>query len=101
MSNEEMRKEFEAAAESKFKNVDFSICTAERGYIYSVGEYTQPALQTMWWAWQTSRAAIEVELPGMPKAQRSDEEATFSAGGCDMLRQCRKAIESAGLKVKP
>jgi hypothetical protein len=52
-------------------------------------------------AWKASRAALVVELPKPPTAQRSDEEATFSAGGCDMLRKCQKALEAAGITVKP
>lgn len=46
------------------------------------------------------RASVVVELPKMPTAQRTDEEATFSAGGCDMLRKCRAAILAAGGSVK-
>lgn len=52
-----------------------------------------------WKAWQASRESLVINLPVMPKAQRSDEEATFSAGGCDMLSKCIKSIEAAGFKV--
>ncbi len=54
---------------------------------------------TDWLAWKASRESLVINLPVMPKAQRSDAEATFSAGGCDMLSKCIKSIEAAGLKV--
>jgi len=50
--------------------------------------------------YRNGRASVVVELPKMPTAQRTDEEATFSAGGCDMLRKCRAAILAAGGSVK-
>lgn len=58
---DKMREKFEAAVEAKFKNVDFSLCTAEEGFILCVGEYKQPSLQTMWWAWQAALGGVETE----------------------------------------
>ena len=65
------------------------------------GEYVHEPAQDQWDSWQASRESLVINLPVMPKAQRSDEEATFSAGGCDMLSKCIKSIEAAGLKVTP
>lgn len=63
-----------------------------------LGAFTQAHWRA---AWHSSREAIVIDLPPMPAAQRTDEEATFSAGGCDMRRKCADAIKAAGLKVKP
>ena len=91
MSTEVMRKEFEVWAESRGLDL----------YCSRDSVYEEAETQWAWSAWKASRAALVVALPLPPKAQRSDEEATFSAGGCDMLRKCQKALESAGITVKP
>lgn len=66
---------------------------------FNDGEYQGFTVQHCWEAWKASRDSLTIELPPMPKAQRSDEEATYSAGGCDMRHKCSKAIEAEGLKV--
>jgi hypothetical protein len=92
--SEKMREEFEAWAATKgWESRNMKRRTD--------GGYDDWSVQPMWLSWQASRAALVIELPPMPTAQRTDEEATFSGGGCDMRRRCSKAIEAAGLKVKP
>jgi hypothetical protein len=59
--------------------------------------YAEPARE--WKVWQASRAALVIELPPVQMAQRSDEEATFSAGGNDMRRKVIKVIEACGVKA--
>lgn len=82
---------------------EFEVWFAETYPIGNLERNTEEVLRKMIasQAWEASRARLLIELPPMPKAQRTDEEATFSAGGCDMRRKCLKAIEAAGLKVKP
>lgn len=91
MGNKKMRAEFEGYIKDRGHAIDWS---SERGV------YVDYVVQVAWLSWRDSRAAMVVDLPAMPKAQRSDEEATFSAGGSDMLRKCAKAIEAAGVRVK-
>jgi hypothetical protein len=93
MTEDKMREEFEAWA--------VSICRDVTRYDDGACEYACMDTESDWLCWQASREALVIELPPLPKAQRSDEEATFSAGGCDMLRKCAKAIEAAGIKVQP
>lgn len=94
MSVEKMRDAFEAAIAEEAGEPLVAIQLSRMADSYS----TSPLIYA-WWAWQQSRKEILIELPPMPLAQRTDEEATFSAGGCDMRRKCSKAIEAAGLKV--
>lgn len=96
MSNDKMREEFEAAIAEEAGQPLVAIQLSRMADSYSTS-----ALIYSWWAWQQSRKALVIELPAMPKVQRSDEEETFSAGGCDMRRKCAKAIEACGLRVVP
>ncbi|MHA6234240.1 hypothetical protein [Pseudomonas fluorescens group sp. PF-69] len=93
---DKMRDEFEAAIAEEAGQPLTAIQLSRKDDSYS----TSPLIYA-WWAWRQSRKAIVIELPPMPTAQRTDEEATFSGGGCDMRRKCSKAIEAAGLKVQP
>lgn len=52
-----------------------------------------------WWAWQASRAAIEVVLPS-PNNDYSYSDRGI-ADACEHHRRAILAIESLGLKVKP
>lgn len=93
--NDKMRDEFETAIAEEAGQSLTAIQLSRMADSYSTS-----ALIYAWWAWQASRKVMVIELPEMPKAQRTDEEATFSAGGCDMLRKCKKSIEAAGLMVR-
>jgi len=79
MGNDKMRDEFESWANSLF----YPLETHENGL------YVKLVVQDMWAAWQASRAAVVVELPG---------NVHHTASG--MRLGCQEAIEAAGLQVK-
>lgn len=87
--NDKMREEFEAAVLSEYPNQNMGK--------FASGEYQSTTIEHCWWAWQASRASIEVELP--------DYTNPFYGGDnfdeCQYAADCEKAIEAAGLKVKP
>ncbi|MBC8786362.1 hypothetical protein [Pseudomonas fluorescens] len=87
MSTEKMREEFEAA----FLAEEVSLCgEGMRSSALYMIEQDTVNVRSAWWAWQASRAAIEVELPA-PAVQ---------GGNCIRDHAIREAIESLGLKVK-
>lgn len=57
-----------------------------------------------WLGWQASRESLVIELPyvhGYPANEAaSDQDYYIDQAKADMRHQCRKAIESLGLKVK-
>lgn len=81
--NDKMREEFEAAVLSEYPNQNMGK--------FASGEYQSTTIEHCWWAWQASRAAIEVELPA-PAVQ---------GGNCIRDHAIRDTLESLGLKVKP
>lgn len=95
MSTDKMREEFEAA----FK--------AENGYTplrnhYGDGsDYESPYCNGAWWAWQASRAAIEVELPKPSESYGCMGEGMGDPDYSIAYEDAVEAIESLGLKVKP
>lgn len=93
MNIEKMRSEFEAWCKGEYPNSHFGICKKEDGYRFSVGQYIDANVHIRWDAWQASRAAIEVELPEHFEYDNPGE--AFPA-----IKDCRKAIESLGIKVK-
>ena len=60
-------------------------------------DYLSSLVQSAWWGWQASRAALVIELP--------DYTSPYYGGDhfdeCQYAADCEKAIEAAGLKVKP
>ncbi len=89
MSIEKMREEFEAAY------VKEMVRRHGEGFrssaVHSI-KMDSPMVEIALWAWQASRAAIEVELPEHFEYDNPGE--VFPA-----IKDCRKAIEDAGLKV--
>ncbi len=85
MSNDKMREEFEAA----FVEREHGLGRHPRLRRMATGNYEYVEASSAWWAWQASRAAIEIELP--------DEQPGYQYYAPDVLG----AIEAAGLKVKP
>lgn len=94
------REEFEAWAKTQDWNIDFMWHDG-----YDAWE-TKFAFD----AWQASRAALVIELPaenplGSGTGDHGDGRPSFEqhcAAECNfVLRDCREAIEAAGLKVKP
>lgn len=104
MANEKMREEFKAwhleEVTQLYGETARTQVEKNLSWLRDDGSFADPMLRLASLAWAASRESLVIELPPMPTAQRSDEEATFSAGGCDMRRKCSKAIEAAGLKVK-
>ncbi len=104
---DKMREEFEAAYRAACLNrpvprFDPSVFAKDH-----CDDYVNPLVQSAWWAWQTSRAALVIELPPpYPEPEEPEEaiddshmDAYHAANG--MRHACSKFIEAAGLKVKP
>ncbi len=92
------REQFEAAIKQKFGDlIDQRVCKN------GDGEYMAWDMQVAWWAWQASRAAVEIELPnGVTTREALDAGYTcdYAAGMDDGIEACEDAILAAGLKVK-
>lgn len=58
-----------------------------------------------WRVWQASRESLSIELPyvhAYPASEAaSDQDYYIDEAKADMRHQCRKAIESLGIKVNP
>lgn len=105
--NEKMREEFESWALARFINSE-TMKPLQRSADEPDG-YHYPVLNTAWAAWQASREALVIELPdenplGSGPGDCGDGRPSFEqhcAAECNfILRDCREAIEAAGLKVK-
>ncbi|CBA28906.1 hypothetical protein AB8W27_15065 [Cronobacter turicensis] len=84
------REQFEAAIKQKFGDlIDQRVCKN------SDGDHMAWDMQVAWWAWQESRAAIEIKLDD--KVMVEDE---FDKGHNYAIDYCAEAIRAAGLKVK-
>jgi len=103
MNIEKMREEFEAA----FKESGY--VAGARGYALdamlergSDGEYRSVRIHGAWWAWQASRAAIEIKLPDpfWPGYIEEDEPGLCISTDLFTMEQFSEAIEAAGLEVK-
>ena len=92
---EQMRSEFEAAVKEKFGDlIDRRLCKN------GDGEYFAWDMQVAWWAWQASRAAVEIELPQRYGIDCFDAIEPDSAGHLFYRDEVIDAIRSAGLRVK-
>jgi len=89
--DEKMRAEFEAAITRDSLEAGFDEPNLMRHLYHGKDMYADSGVQAAWWGWQASRAALVVELP-----ERMD-----SAGCTHVIEQCRQAIESIGVRVKP
>lgn len=104
MKTEKMREEFEAAY------IEGLVARCGEGFRstaeYSLeqrrpdGEYLNYPDFIAWWAWQASRAAIEVELPAEVDREAFNDE-SMANGYNHGIEECRDILESLGLKVKP
>ncbi len=93
MSTEKMRAEFE-----KFRDEHNATLESEGHKPGSKWHVTNAHYPT----WQASRAAIEVEFPEQRNVPDRDCWARTNALGYNTANhECRTAIESLGLKVKP
>jgi hypothetical protein len=105
MSVEKMREEFEAWYLNKFCGGQarlFRCVNADKIYYFT-------EVQSKWDAWQASRESLVIELPaknpiGSGTGDSGDGRPSFEqhcAAECNfILRDCREAVEAAGLKVK-
>lgn len=56
-------------------------------------------VQNSWASWQASRQALEIDLPGKVSTENGySEDDEFHNAAID---SCRRAIEAAGVRVKP
>ena len=99
MNEEKMRQEFEIAIKIKFPRIH--MLRVNRPGSPVDGEYEHTSVELAWWAWQTSRQAVVVELP-----EPWEHYAMGEVEDPDMVlgHHCVvKAIEAAGLRceVKP
>lgn len=86
MGNDKMREEFEAWATENGMAIHLA-----RG---ESGLYGSPVTQRYWGCWQTSRAAVVVELP-------TEYDCCGGTTSYEIREMAIKAVEAAGLKVKP
>jgi len=63
---------------------------------YNNGDYRNEHVQRYWLGWQASRWTLVIELP---KADSDDGESWDQLWKYG-VKQCRQAIEAAGVKVK-
>ena len=95
MDIEKMRDEFEVFLKSVFPNMHTGKCKAEDGYIYSIGEYVDPAAQIAWLSWQASRENLVIELPKISTINNYGMDWKVIDAG-----MARSAIQAAGIKTK-
>lgn len=98
MNNEKMREEFAAWYLAEIAESYGTGCRAQAeknlAWVRQDGSFADPMLRLACLAWQASREAIVIELPDY----LDTEKLGFPAYDADSVD---KAIEAAGLKVKP
>ncbi len=89
---DKMREEFEKSP--RFRGMDFTRSATHPEF------YDSPYANGAWDGWQASRAALVIELPELHTMAPDDDRKWH---GCrnSTIRTCARAIEAAGLKVKP
>lgn len=94
MSNDKVRAEFEAWAIREYWLAECALARKKSGV------YRDSRAAFAWAAWQASRAALMVELPenGRPAV---DNCAYWHNVRNSAIAACRRAIEAAGVGVKP
>lgn len=85
-----MRESFEA-----WHQIEYPGATLSRR---ANGEYFNLYVDMCWTGWKSSRAAIEVELPALENSSSYHDGADQRD---EKVMECRKSIESLGLRVKP
>lgn len=89
MSNEKMREEFEVAVAAYLESTG-QVARLDR---FPDGRYEYVDISSAWWAWQASRAAIEVDLQSAYDFSASDSPGY-------VLERVAEGIEASGLRVK-
>lgn len=89
-----MREQFETAIKSRWPDNRQILLRVNHPGIPADGDYENPIVHHLWWAWQLSRADLMVELP---EAYEND------ADGHWLIRraEAKQMIEGQGLKVMP
>ncbi|MFL1387521.1 hypothetical protein ACI77F_07590 [Pseudomonas tritici] len=103
---DKMREEFEewAAEESEVRGVGtlLGLMTDEHN-----DRYSMIWTQTAWMAWQASRKALVVDLPAVGPSPEPPEDAIDDSfldahhAKIQMRNACFKAIDAAGITIKP
>ena len=86
--SEKMRDDFE-----KWAQYEHGYCAGTR----QDGTYYVTKINDMWQAWQASRAALVVELPGEVVCERVEY---YYDGWNDAAAEARLALDEAGIKHK-
>ena len=87
--SEKMRAEFHKWCDSQgFASDRYEMCDLGEKYKHLCGEYVIPASRIMWQAWQASRAALVVELPGAIWCPLAYHEA---------INDVKEALDDAGV----
>ncbi|MAG68404.1 MAG: hypothetical protein Tp138OMZ00d2C19078221_58 [Prokaryotic dsDNA virus sp.] len=101
MSDEKMRAEFEAWHRSAFSFGSYSgQPTRDKHNGEYSDRYNVPAQQERWEAWQASRKALCVELPGPVKGERSFPGSLITSAYNGLLSACKEALDKAGVSYK-
>jgi hypothetical protein len=87
MSNEKMREEFEASV-TAYLGSSGQVARLDR---LPDGRYEYVDITSAWWAWQASRAAIEVEWPDHYEYTNSD---VAGAAIQDCITPFQKAVRA-------
>lgn len=85
MNNEKMREEFEQAYHEQFGRLP-------QNWDSTFGKYFDAHGQGAWWAWQSSRATLVIELPDCFETYGYSAEVARVATDC-----CADAMEEAGV----
>lgn len=90
--SEKMREEFHEWCDSQgFASDRYEMCDLGEKYKHLCGEYVIPGSRLMWIAWQASRAALVVELPGAIWCSLAYHEA---------INDVKEALDDAGVGYK-
>ncbi len=96
------RDEFEAAMVNMLNAEGEDVTLEQIIACRKADEYTAPILSSAWWAWKLSRETIEVELPQRWSLEAFESGWVADSEGANLdYAETVKAIEAAGLKVKP
>ncbi len=92
MSNDKMREEFENAVKRDWPSAP--LLRLNQVGAPGDGFYRDDRIQHAWWGWQSSRAALVVQLPKFQFMDHLDAQGYYKS-------QVKHAIQDLGLAVKP
>lgn len=88
------REQFEAAIKQKYDDlIDQRVCKN------GDGDYMAWDMQVAWWAWQTSRAAVEIDVPDA-SGYWNGSQGREVLNHRQLIADICDSIRAAGLKVK-